>query len=472
MKCLDIQKAIWAGEKSYEIDLHLSECGECRRQFEEQSFLIGKLRAIEVPLPSKSLLPSQEVIAASVKRNRRKPWTRYATLATTAAAVVVLGLFSGLQLQGGEERQGASPKEQASLPSPKEDANARMAVPQAEVTVDVAADAEHKDLSETLAQFLRTQLSPQEVRSVRDVNFTYAPSPSSYGVLVGTAEMDVELVPGADSGFIDGRNKGLVSLRTNTEGQWMVDYVEQMAAARTPEDAANLYALAALNRNGVTRYVATTEPLRGKLESIYRENNWTEGVSSPQLESYEVVDLQSIGAKEYQAHVLYRWRSSAGQEVPSSEELTIVQEGNRFYVKRVLPIEDKPGLPEKFVKNHISGILNTWAENAAAHKELLVAWGEPTRGMSDKITGNFIYRYDFPAEKGYAYIPTEENIGLPVHDEAGLAEGKMQAQVFVFFDADQQVSSYKLYYRHQGDVMLDEWIGDNKVVSTNVTPPK
>ncbi|HEU4962606.1 MAG TPA: hypothetical protein VFV52_01915 [Bacilli bacterium] len=77
MNCIEVTNAIWSGVSSADLEAHLEVCTVCQKERETKRLLFQNMRElVEVPKPSRSLLPDQDEIKRAVKRNRYADWLK------------------------------------------------------------------------------------------------------------------------------------------------------------------------------------------------------------------------------------------------------------------------------------------------------------------------------------------------------------------------------------------------------------
>ena len=220
-KCEETIQAIWAGLRSEEIETHLQTCAECADAWREKDQLIQKLAALDVPPPSRSLLPSQEMIQAAVRRNRRRPWQKMSTVA--AAAVLVLGVTTGLLIQQNDENPSVPgdgvPQQVVTPPPVAENPPAQEVEPKqpdkdvavGPVTVELAAGVDAVPNIAQIKQYLEYNLPGDQIAKVKITGFVEnqgSTKERSIGDLVYT----LDLKDGASSLYKSGDQRSLFVL--------------------------------------------------------------------------------------------------------------------------------------------------------------------------------------------------------------------------------------------------------------------
>lgn len=310
-KCRETIEAIWAGLRSEEIETHIQTCAECVDAWREKDLLIRKLSALEVPPPSRSLLPSQEVIQAAVRRNRRRPWQRMSTVA--AAAVLVLGVTAGLMIQQNNQDPTVPgddvpqqvvtpppvvenpPEQEVDILKPPKDAAV------APVTVELEAGLDSVPNMAQIKQYLEYNLPGDQITKVKITGFVENQG-SSKERSVGDLVYTLELKAGSSPLYKKGEQWSLIVLEP-LKGQWQVTAFEPLAQPKTFEQAARMWAEALNTRNGVQMYMAMS--LEGKAEkrSMFERNAWRvpeeDPLAAEQVELTADTTTQPQGTQAY-----------------------------------------------------------------------------------------------------------------------------------------------------------------------------
>lgn len=233
MKCIDVQSELWFGRKSAELDDHLATCVNCQREMAEIRQIVSSLKAIEVPAPSRSLIPQREVIEHTVQHNRRKPWKRISTVA--AAATVVVGVGTGLainQLHSGTSQQQAG--QTKTIDSGKESP-----VSQELVTVQTKDDPE---LLQAVKKYYEQVALAEGVSHIDITGFSKDPQVTDSSVS-GVVMFEVTLRPDSKTAkYKQGTQKERVQLLKKAGNWTAVPYFEQNdATLYTPEQRIETY---------------------------------------------------------------------------------------------------------------------------------------------------------------------------------------------------------------------------------------
>ncbi|MFC4766847.1 hypothetical protein [Effusibacillus consociatus] len=221
MKCADVQNALWSGKKTEEVLQHIETCFSCQREATDMQQIIGSLRAIEVPSPSRSLVPSKEVIRETVQRNRTKPWKKI--LAVTAAASVLLALATGILLKNGQE----APMTQSASEVPEKDNQQQItSIPIGDpnvpaIEVGPRASIQNPEMMEAIRAYFRENTSINEVKRIQIDDFM-PDSNAQQAKVTGVLVLNIELQPGiATSKFKAGPQKQQIVL-IKQNGKWSV----------------------------------------------------------------------------------------------------------------------------------------------------------------------------------------------------------------------------------------------------------
>ena len=80
----------------------------------------------------------------------------------------------------------------------------------------------------------------------------------------------------------------------------------------------------------------------------------------------------------------------------------------------------------------------------------------PYKEVSASMDGGIVWRYDFGAQADYSY---EEELDL--HDEAGILNGEVPLQVFIYYDDEGKVSAYIAYQAgEEGKITVYQTLSD------------
>ena len=108
--------------------------------------------------------------------------------------------------------------------------------------------------------------------------------------------------------------------------------------ATSPKHAAVLWAKSEETRNGVFQYAVSCGNLKeqiikrlGKVD----ESFWIIGGSSPYVKKYEITSAIKLDDSTYKVTIKYYWATSAGEEEPTHDILTVVKDRNYWCVKEV-----------------------------------------------------------------------------------------------------------------------------------------
>lgn len=103
---------------------------------------------------------------------------------------------------------------------------------------------------------------------------------------------------------------------------------------KTAKDAVTLWAEALSQRNGAFRYAILTDDLKKQEHTMYAENHWVIGGSSPWVVSYKINEKNKIDDKTYEYTINYILSDSSKTSYSSSEDLTVKQLGSEWFVTK------------------------------------------------------------------------------------------------------------------------------------------
>jgi hypothetical protein len=98
MNCVKVQEAIWCGELTHEMQQHIATCEDCQSEQRKIQSLSFSLEHVQVPVQSRSLLPSKQEIEQTLRARKRQTFTKWgiggaAAVACVLAAVMVVPTF-------------------------------------------------------------------------------------------------------------------------------------------------------------------------------------------------------------------------------------------------------------------------------------------------------------------------------------------------------------------------------------------
>lgn len=103
--------------------------------------------------------------------------------------------------------------------------------------------------------------------------------------------------------------------------------------ASSPREAAELWAKSKSERNGVYEYAVSCDELKQKLLQKWgkaEDNYWNLETSSPWTNKYEIVKNQKVNENTYRITLKFHWFTSAGEEKPTYDTLTIIK-GKKYW---------------------------------------------------------------------------------------------------------------------------------------------
>ncbi|MGZ6507363.1 MAG: hypothetical protein ACXVDE_09510, partial [Tumebacillaceae bacterium] len=77
MNCVKVQEAIWCGELTNEMLQHISTCEACDSEQRKVRQLSYSLEDVQVPVQSRSLLPSTQEIEQVLRSRKRQRFTKW-----------------------------------------------------------------------------------------------------------------------------------------------------------------------------------------------------------------------------------------------------------------------------------------------------------------------------------------------------------------------------------------------------------
>jgi len=110
------------------------------------------------------------------------------------------------------------------------------------------------------------------------------------------------------------------------------ELLERLIEGVTPEQTAKTYAEAVRTRNGAAQYAMLSPELKKQKYESYESMNWVTGVSSPWVESYEVVSASRLQSGAYRYEVKYNYMASTGPAGNATEVLFVSTHQDRYFI--------------------------------------------------------------------------------------------------------------------------------------------
>ncbi|GAX89202.1 hypothetical protein [Effusibacillus lacus] len=171
MKCADVQNSLWSGKRSPDIQEHIHTCFACQKESYEIQQIIGSLRSIEIPKPTRSLIPSPTMIKETVAANRKKPVFKLTKVA--AAATVLLATATGVSLYGIQAADGLR-NHQSTQEIPQSDV---LTENTDKPKVEVRDGAGNREMLAAIQNYLAENTNPKEVKQIKIHEFVPKPKP-------------------------------------------------------------------------------------------------------------------------------------------------------------------------------------------------------------------------------------------------------------------------------------------------------
>jgi hypothetical protein len=460
--CEEMTGKIWAGERSAELDEHVRSCPNCRAELQEKEQLITQLASLDMPMPTRSLKPSPEVIRATVRRNKRKNWRRFASVAA-AAVVVLVGTATGLTLHDDPSKQPSDSNDPPTqvIADPKPPQNNDTPPPttpqvtpeplkgQGIVVVDQMA--ENQDIAQAIAEYVKPRANPKEVKQIRITAFQTSGAIFSNTERVGDVTLDVKLQQGASSPyFVEGKQTVLAKVvRDTRERPWDLQFFEPMTAyMRTANEAAEMWLNTLQSRNGAIQYGVSSPALRESMRTALVQNNWFVRTSDPSIKSFQILPTDG----KWNGLPFVRARLTLEDDQPPLDvDIALKQYGSVWRVEQY-EYSKQPGSPAG--TDPASDAKNS-VNLAFIKKNLSI--GEP-RAAIEKIygtdyvveknsnDGNDALHYIYYGKPGYQYKKPAGGEGLLTYDEQGLKSGDVRLELQVGLTDKGTVKDFTVYY--------------------------
>jgi len=91
-----------------------------------------------------------------------------------------------------------------------------------------------------------------------------------------------------------------------------IDLLEQAFICSTPEETINLWADGLKTRNGALQFAQFSPELRNTYQQEFEDLNWVTGVSSPWVESYNIIDKILRADGSYEFKIVFKLETSTG----------------------------------------------------------------------------------------------------------------------------------------------------------------
>lgn len=111
--------------------------------------------------------------------------------------------------------------------------------------------------------------------------------------------------------------------------------------ALTSEDAALLWGKGVQERNGALQYAVMSDELKAAYKEHLDKNYpaWVTGVSSPWVESFEVIESKDVSKGEREVVMQFALATSAGSEGKHLAKLAVIKEGDFWAINNVVAVK-------------------------------------------------------------------------------------------------------------------------------------
>jgi len=117
MNCKEVRDALWANEREEEVREHLETCLACREERESLDEMGRMMERTDIPVPKRSLLPSQAEIESVVRAHKRRRFVGFFSGGLAAAGVVAVLMLAPQFWPG----SGEQPAQQQAVSKPLEE---------------------------------------------------------------------------------------------------------------------------------------------------------------------------------------------------------------------------------------------------------------------------------------------------------------------------------------------------------------
>lgn len=105
----------------------------------------------------------------------------------------------------------------------------------------------------------------------------------------------------------------------------------------SPEKAVEVWSKGLMRRSAAIQYSVMTKELKDIYEKNLKESfaNWVTGMSSPWVESYEIINEKKVSDKTQRFEVKYNTATSAGVSTPFTIVLEVVNDNDFWHISKV-----------------------------------------------------------------------------------------------------------------------------------------
>ncbi|ARU61105.1 hypothetical protein CBW65_08530 [Tumebacillus avium] len=172
MNCSQVQEKIWCGDLQPDVDMHLATCAACRDELQRVQEVNLEIEHTAIPLPSRSLLPAQEVIEAAVGQHKRPKhrFPAWLTAGTVAAAILLV-----ITQTGSNKTSDSIPSTGAGItPGIAETAHLKAPASRSQMAVEIdpGGTPMFREETESIRAFLNQQFDPVTLQALTIESYT------------------------------------------------------------------------------------------------------------------------------------------------------------------------------------------------------------------------------------------------------------------------------------------------------------
>lgn len=123
-----------------------------------------------------------------------------------------------------------------------------------------------------------------------------------------------------------------------------VNMLELGIVGTTPEETVATFAKAVKTRNGAMQYALYTEASRVGLKKALENSHWVTGVSSPWVETYQIISQSQIQKDKMEFVVAFDLYTSFGYSGEDQAQLTLEKVNDKWYITNVAPVSEKSSI--------------------------------------------------------------------------------------------------------------------------------
>lgn len=116
-----------------------------------------------------------------------------------------------------------------------------------------------------------------------------------------------------------------------------IEMLELSIVGRSPEETVNRFAEAVKSRNGAMQYALFSNEARVGLTQSMENSHWVTGVSSPWVETYQIISQKEVQPNEIEFIIEFDLYTSTGFAGKDSARLTVKKMKEHWYITSLGP---------------------------------------------------------------------------------------------------------------------------------------